>query len=715
MSRESAFTVPDAAAELLESFYGAEGSDYEIIRDYSAIDINTKIRYLQKAVSETEVVFLASLDRLYAPIQIPDEEKKQIEFLATLKRINTLATDGVIRYRYTSEVGIENKPLVKHLFASIVSAEALEKIKKNADVVMKYQVFKMIDFLLAVEIRSIDQVDFFVETPVVTQSYFLRNPAWRNKFEMLPNHFYCDLSRVDMLDELVTTFPMFLDLAYRTGIHVNGLLTEAIFHLVRDCNFHPKQALLEFKDLNEYQKKALATHYWVGLRKSDLQHFHVFAEVHQAALDYFLLNQKLPLDKVMRSLCELNDTAICQLHNRYQEALQRSQTMLLKCLDHAVTLTDALNFFELLDDAVLAFIAQTNLPVRAQELNCVDLCSMHLTHNTIDTLTYLLHYIKIPIKSIVCCLQYLDRANFIAAALDYSKKETVFSPEETVQSKINVFNRIAAVEILRRREWSEAIFDAISEKIMALSEDKLKIEALFTFGIAGLSIDVLDSYQTRSFSEEDKRLLTMVARDIKPSRSLFLLSDMMKKAALFTAEQLAAVLKNLEALPTTTHQKLYLFFALMHQKPVDDARVIVSTLTEAQVNSWVETFSKIQNKTSIDELYSGLLQSVFNFRDKKLAVLALLNKFVGESESTVSCFSRGGPSQKVADRLAFVAVVTAAQNLNVLSSCLQEKLNARIAAGKNKSGLFQSRNYTDCLSACVDIVSGERGAYLVLE
>lgn len=67
-----------------------EGYSFSIIREYSGVDVGTKILYLERAITLPPSSFYKHLDKLDDPTLISDKRTKNFDFIQNLKVINDL-------------------------------------------------------------------------------------------------------------------------------------------------------------------------------------------------------------------------------------------------------------------------------------------------------------------------------------------------------------------------------------------------------------------------------------------------------------------------------------------------------------------------------------------------------------------------------------------------------------------------------------------------
>jgi len=121
--------------ELLDTFIGTEGFDFEVIRDHKNFDLGTKILYLERAITQDCHTFLLALDKLYNPDLLDQERAANLEFIRSLKRINDLCFNNEINY---GEDKIENtKEALTHYFGRVGDAIVPADFQANIQAIIR--------------------------------------------------------------------------------------------------------------------------------------------------------------------------------------------------------------------------------------------------------------------------------------------------------------------------------------------------------------------------------------------------------------------------------------------------------------------------------------------------------------------------------------------------------------------------------------------------
>ena len=105
--------------EVLDSFLGAEGSDYETIRDDDTIDLGTKLLYLERAITQDCETFNQSLDKLYRTDLEGAAERAHLDLIQSFKVINNLCFNNQVQY---GDFGVRDA--LTHYFGSLGEVDA---------------------------------------------------------------------------------------------------------------------------------------------------------------------------------------------------------------------------------------------------------------------------------------------------------------------------------------------------------------------------------------------------------------------------------------------------------------------------------------------------------------------------------------------------------------------------------------------------------------
>ena len=107
--------------DLLESLIGNDGIYLYVIKEYSRLDLSTKLLYLERAMSDNQDVFFQSLDLIYDPNLGEEEQRENLEFIRALKVVNDFCFNNPVRY---AEFGARNA--LDHYFASLGEVQSEE-------------------------------------------------------------------------------------------------------------------------------------------------------------------------------------------------------------------------------------------------------------------------------------------------------------------------------------------------------------------------------------------------------------------------------------------------------------------------------------------------------------------------------------------------------------------------------------------------------------
>ena len=100
--------------QLLQSFIGPSGFYIETIKDDTGFNMETKVLYLERAISQDCQIFLQSLDKLYNPALTGQAKTDHLNFIRALKFINDACFNNEVNYGYFG-----NRKALSHYFGSL--------------------------------------------------------------------------------------------------------------------------------------------------------------------------------------------------------------------------------------------------------------------------------------------------------------------------------------------------------------------------------------------------------------------------------------------------------------------------------------------------------------------------------------------------------------------------------------------------------------------